>query len=121
MFGLLGGGGSASSSQTLGNSVNLNPVFNIGDNNEASTKSSQSSDLTSSAENKDELALSAGVAVGDGASAQGGAIARSGDIQPMGVRRITKSFFDNKILVFGGVGVLFIGGILYFKRKKKGK
>ena len=128
-MGLFGGGSSSSSSQTLTNTVSINPIFNMGSDNdtksgfEAITEASS----TSSAENRDELSMaaSAGVAVGGG-SAQGGpaSLARSGDestdIQPNNSRALQGSTGIPKNMMIMGGGVLVIGAaVLYFVNRKK--
>lgn len=102
-MGLFGGASSASSSQTLTNTLSVNPVFNVGDSNSADTGFSASTRAASdaSATTKDEfgMAASAGLAFGANSQAQGGtaSLARGGDVQPTDSSAISPSSS-----VFGG-------------------
>ena len=124
-MGLFGGASSASSSQTLSNTVSINPIFNMGSDNDTSSGFDSKTDATSSAtaETKDEfgMAASAGVAIGGG-QAQGGAahLARNGDtdLQPNRSAQLKPGMSQNTLLMGGGFVVL--GGLaLYFLNKKK--
>jgi len=130
-MGLFSLGGSASSSQSLNNSINFNPNFNLGDNNKADSTSRVRGGSTSSALNKDSFGLSAsvGVGVGGGSGRGGPSILSRGstkdgtDIQPMAIGQPKKSFMnalDKNTLVYGGV-ILAIAGMALTLLKKKGK
>lgn len=124
-MGIFGGGSSSSSSQTLSNTVSINPIFNMGSDNDTKSGFDSKTDAasTASAENKDEFGLSAsaGVAVGGG-QAQGGpaSLARSGDadIQPNNSKAAAAGI-DKNMLLMGGGFVLLGGAALFLLNKKR--
>ena len=133
-MGLFGGSSSASSSQTLTNNVSVNPIFNAGGSNTASSGFSSDGNTAksdSSATAKDEFGLSASVgAAFGGGSASGGtaSLQRTGDsaqptqsesdpaaIDPT-TGKPTESSGNNSIL---WVGAIVAGGVLWAMTKKK--
>jgi len=118
-------GGSASSSQTLTNSISYNPIINIGDDNESALDTAQRTDATSSATAKDEFGLSAsaGFALGPNSQAQGGtaSLARSGDTQPMQAQKTGagSGTVDNNMLMYIGLGGAALAGVYYLAKKSK--
>lgn len=140
-----GGGGSASaiggtggiggtSSNVQDQTVQFQPIFNFGEGNSnevtpssgstttISPNTEQRNDLTSTASNKDEFGVSAGVAVGSGASASGGPVGIGGgtDVQPVDARYSAPNSGQSDktpIYIFGGL--LLAGAVLVLLKKKK--
>jgi len=111
-------GGSSSSSQSLNNAITFNPIFNIGDDNNADSQAEQRSEASATAATKDEFGLSAGAALGANSNAQGGAVSDT-DTQPTAQLQSLSSGIDNQMLIYGGVGVaVLLGGFLILKKGK---
>ena len=115
-------GGGSSSSQSLTNSISFNPILNIGDGNEGSTSAEQKSKAESTATTKDEFGMSAGVAVGSGASASGGAVGNGDDVQPTRTNQANSSaMLGGFNMMYVALGLVGLGGGYYFIKKKKKK
>jgi len=114
-------GGSAASSQSLSNTISFNPIVNIGDGNDGSSQADLTSKATATATAKDEFGLSAGVALGDGASASGGPVGIGDDVQPTNTSQPSSMFGggSNMMLILGGAVALVGGGVFYLTKKKK--
>ena len=116
-------GGSSSSSSTLNNAIAFNPIITVGDDNKSDSTTKQKGTATATATAKDEFGMSAGFALGPNSQAQGGALSRTGDIQPMSKAPASDgSFFSNINPIFLLSGLVFIGGAAFIiakKRKKK--
>jgi hypothetical protein len=111
-------GSSASQSQTNTVTNAFAPVVTVGDKNVTSQDLSQKADATSTNSNKDDFGLSAGVAVGSGSSAMGGAVG-VGDKQPMQSPSITTPNGVNMQYVAIGGLLLIVTSFFIFKGSKK--
>ena len=114
------GGGVSSASSSISNSLVFNPIYTVGDGNEADSTARQSATSTATATAKDELGISASVGIlgGTGGPAE---LSRSGDIQPIQAPT-TDDFWSNesdKTTLYALGGALVLGGGFYFYNKKK--
>jgi len=144
-FGGAGGFGGYSSNSGNTTDFQFNPIFNFGGGNENDVGSSSDKDSylstdststpttintptteqknvqTATTENQDEFGLSAGVAVGSGSSAMGGAVGvGQGEVQPIGRYAAPKAKIDNKMLIYGGLSAGALA-LVYTLAKPKGK
>lgn len=110
-------GGSSSSSQTLNNSISFNPVVNVGEGNDGSIDAQSRQEATSTASNKDEFGLSAGVAVGAGSSAMGGSVGVGDDVQPMPAQPARSGIGGDNALLYAGGGIALLA-LVYMAAKK---
>ena len=121
-------GGSSSSSSTLNNAIAFNPIITVGDDNKADSTTKQKGTATATATAKDEFGMSAGFALGPNSQAQGGPIARSGDVQPMSkIPAKNDNFFKDGVSLssinplYAAGGVLLAAGVYFIYKMNKAK
>ena len=121
-------GGSSSSSSTLNNAIAFNPIITVGDGNKADSTTKQKGTAKATATAKDEFGMSAGFALGPNSQAQGGPIARSGDVQPMSkIPAKNDNFFKDGVSLssinplYAAGGVLLAAGVYFIYKMNKAK